>query len=76
MRPAMMLLLRALVILGAVFAVLSCGFATSLDPTDSQSAAGGGDVQECTRMTLSPFWATAPAAGGAVSASTGTGLCL
>jgi hypothetical protein len=77
----MMLFLRALVILGAVLAVLSCGFATSLDPTDAQSSAGGaggagGADEGCTRIALTPTLAIAPTAGGAVAASSGTGLCL
>ena len=77
MRPAMMLFLRALVILGAVLAVLSCGFATSLAP-----AAGDGnalratDPESCTRMAMSKDWVSVPAAGGAITASTSTGSCL
>lgn len=76
MRPAMMLLLRALVILGAVLAVISCGFATALDPAgEFAGSPGGGEVEECTRMTQSESWATVPAAGSTVTASTGAGLC-
>jgi len=76
-RPAMMLLLRALVILGAVLAVLSCGFATPLDPAgDAGGSLGATDGEQCTRMTQSESWATVPAAGSTVAASTGAGLCL
>jgi len=74
-RPAMMLFLRALVILGAVLAVVSCGFATSLSPEDQNGTAGLSEDQ-CSRMTLSTSWATVPAAGSTVSASTGAGQCL
>lgn len=76
MRPAMMLLLRALVILGAVLAVISCGFAAPLGPAgDTAGSQGATDFDECTRMTQSESWATVPAAGSTVTASTGAGLC-
>jgi hypothetical protein len=71
----MMLFLRALVILGAVLAVISCGFATSLGPRDAAGTNGGTEVNECTRVPLSDRWATVPAAGSTVAASTGAGLC-
>ena len=82
MRPAMMLFLRALVILGAVLAVLSCGFATSLAPTAGNGEGlGATDAESCTRiamsrMAISKSWATVPAAGGTIAASSGAGLCL
>lgn len=76
MRPAMMLLLRALVILGAVLAVISCGFVTALDPGgDAAGSLGATKVEECNRITQSVSWATVPAAGSTVTASTGAGLC-
>ena len=76
MRPAMILWLRALVILGAVLAVISCGFATPLELAgDSAGSPGATDLDECSRMTQSESWATVPAAGSTVTASTGAGLC-
>ena len=75
MRPAMMLFLRALVILGAVLAVISCGFATSLGPQDAAGNPGGTEVTDCARIPLSDSWATVPAAGSTGTASTGAGLC-
>jgi len=74
-RPAMMLLLRALVILGAVLAVISCGFATSLGPRDAAGTGGATEVSECARVPLSDRWATVSEAGSTVTASTGAGLC-
>lgn len=74
MRPAMMLLLRALVILGAALAVLSCGFAVPLGPPDSESTAGGSHSERCTRVPFSKPLASVPAAGG-TGASFGAGLC-
>ena len=75
MRPAMMLFLRALVILGAVLAVLSCGFATSLAPRDAAGTLGGSDANDCVRVPLSDSWATVPEAGSTGHASIGAGLC-
>lgn len=75
MRPAMMLVLRALVILGAVLAVVSCrnAFAATL-PGDSDGAFLGGAITgDC--LTLTYSWETVPAAGGTISDS-GTGYCL
>jgi len=73
MRPAMMLLLRALVILGACLAVLSCGFVTPLGPRDSDAVVGGSDSETCSRMLLSKSGASVPAAGGTIASA---GLCL
>jgi hypothetical protein len=75
MRPAMMLLLRALVILGAVLAVISCGLVKPLGPRDSEAFVGSSDSETCSRMILSKSWASVPAAGGTI-ASSGAGLCL
>jgi hypothetical protein len=75
MRPAMMLLLRALVILGAVLAVISCGWVKAVEPQQENGLAGGSNVEPCTTMTLSKSWASVPAAGGTI-ASSGAGLCL
>lgn len=75
MRPAMMLLLRALVILGACLAVLSCGLVTPLGPRDSEAVVGGSDSETCSRMVLSKAGTSVPAAGGTI-ASSGAGLCL
>lgn len=76
MRPAMLLLLRALVILGAVLAVISCGWVKPLGPREHDAAlAGGSQVEICNTMTLSKSWASVPAAGGTI-ASSGAGLCL
>jgi hypothetical protein len=74
-RPAMMLFLRALVILGAVLAVIGCGFAKSLAPHDAAATPGGTEFSECARIPLSQSWATVPAAGSTGTASTGAGLC-
>ncbi|MGH7522209.1 MAG: hypothetical protein ACREMI_13120 [Gemmatimonadales bacterium] len=75
MRPAMMLLLRALVVLGAVLAVISCGWATPLEPQKEDGLAGGSNAELCHTMALSKSWASVPAAGGTI-ASSGAGLCL
>jgi hypothetical protein len=75
-RPAALLLLRAIAILGAVLAVMSCGFVQSLEPEDAAGTLGGGEVSECARIPLSDYWATVPAAGSTVSASTGAGQCM
>ena len=75
MRPAMMLFLRALVILGAVLAVISCGFATSLGLQDD-AALGAAAASECERIPLSKRWVPVPAAGSTGAASTGAGVCL
>ena len=75
MRPAMMLFLRALVILGAVLAVIGCGFTESLAPQEAAGTPGGGELSECARMPLSDSWATVPAAGSTGTASTGAGQC-
>jgi hypothetical protein len=74
MRPAMMLLLRALVILGAVLAVISCGWVTPLAPQQEDGLAGGSNTEPCNTMALSKSWASVPAAGGTI-ASSGAGLC-
>ena len=76
MRPAMMLLLRALVILGAVFAVISCrnAIAAPLGSGDPGASMGTAASETCS-MTLSYSWETVPAAGGAISNS-GAGYCL
>jgi len=74
-RPAMMLFLRALVILGAVLAVIGCGFATSLAPREAAGTLGGSDGSDCVRVPLSDRWATVPAAGSTGTAST-AGQCL
>ncbi|HWC73865.1 MAG TPA: hypothetical protein VG454_07995 [Gemmatimonadales bacterium] len=72
MRPAMMLLLRALVILGAVLAVISCGNpAVALTgPAVLMSAPGSA-------LCSAAFdaWQAVPVAGGTLSGS-GTGTCL
>jgi hypothetical protein len=75
MRPAMMLLLRALVLLGAVLAVISCGWVKPLGPQPEDGLAGGSNIELCNTMTLSKSWASVPAAGGTI-ASSGAGLCL
>jgi hypothetical protein len=75
MRPAMMLLLRALVLLGAVLAVISCGWVKPLGPRDDAALPGGSQVEICNTMALSKSWASVPAAGGTI-ASSGAGLCL
>ena len=74
MRPALMLALRALVILGAVLAVVSCrnAFAATL-PSDDGAIVGGETTGDC--LTLTYSWETVPAAGGTISDS-GTGYCL
>jgi hypothetical protein len=71
----MMLFFRALVILGAVLAVISCGFAQSLSPEDAAGTLGAGGGDECDRIALSN-WATVSAAGSTEFASTGAGQCL
>ena len=76
MRPAMMLLLRALVILGAVLAVISCRnpFAAPTASGDTGGMMGGSDVDVCTRLALSTSLGNVPDAGGTISKS-GTGYC-
>ena len=73
MRPAMMLLLRALVILGAVLAVLSCQNAFASPVGGEGDAFLGAADQSC--MTSSYSWETVPAAGGTI-ANSGAGYCL
>ena len=72
MRPAMMLFLRALVILGAVLAVVSCRSALAAELGDGEAFIGGGS-ESCLSLTYS--WETVPGAGGTISDS-GTGYCL
>ena len=76
MRPAMMLLLRALVILGAVLAVISCqnAFAAPLGARDTNAVLGGPKVENC-NSSWTYSGETVPAAGGALSNS-GAGYCL
>jgi hypothetical protein len=72
----MMLLLRALVILGAVLAVISCGnpFAAPSESSDAGALSSAGP-ESCSTLTLSHSWGNVPAAGGTISKS-GTGYCL
>ncbi|MFN2570963.1 MAG: hypothetical protein ABR537_05040 [Gemmatimonadales bacterium] len=74
MRPAMMLLLRALVILGAVLAVVSCrnAFAAQLGAHGGEAFMGGADRPCSSTWT---YTGDAPAAGGAFS-NPGAGYCL
>jgi hypothetical protein len=72
----MMLFLRALVILGAVLAVVSCrnAFGATL-PSDMGGGAFLGGASDASCLTLTYSWETVPAAGGTISDS-GTGFCL
>jgi hypothetical protein len=74
MRPAMMLLLRALVILGAVLAVISCGScANPLIAGPNDAVLLGGAETFCGATALYS-WDLVPAAGGAITDSP-TGQC-
>jgi hypothetical protein len=68
----MLLLLRALVILGAVLAVISCRSALAA-PTGPVFE-GMGDPMNCA-LDVSSSWESVPAAGGTISNS-GAGMCL
>lgn len=70
----MMLLLRALVILGAVLAVMSCQNAFAAPLGRDGDAFIGGAMENCS-STWTYSWGTVPAAGGALS-NTGAGFCL
>lgn len=71
----MMLVLRALVVLGAVLAVISCGWVTPLEPKQEDALSEGSNSELCNAMAQSKYWASVPAAGGTI-ASSGAGLCL
>jgi hypothetical protein len=69
----MMLFLRALVILGAVLAVVSCRSALAAELGGGEASIGSGGSESCLSLTYS--WETVPGAGGTISDS-GTGYCL
>jgi len=74
MRPAMMLLLRALVILGAVLAVISCGSCANPLAVGARDAVLFPALGSTCGATPVDSWESVPDAGGAI-ANTRTGQC-
>ena len=67
MRPAMMLLLRALVILGAVLAVISCGSCANPLAVGARDAVLLGTVESFGGATPLDSRESVPAAGGSIT---------
>ena len=74
MRPAMMLLLRALIILGAVLAVISCGSCANPLAVGATDAVLLGAAESFCGATALFSSESVPAAGGAITDSP-TGQC-
>jgi hypothetical protein len=74
-RPAMLLLLRALVIVGAVLAVISCRDALAAPAGSGDALFEGAPTAENCGLDVMSSWESVPAAGGTISNS-GAGTCL